>query len=177
MRIVGIEDGGFKKGMAKRALLAAVLLKNLEIEGVKFAKVTVDGLDATNKTVEILSEWIFDAVMLAGVSFAGFNVIDPTLLYEKFGKPVVVISRTRPDNKAVKRALIRHFKDWKIRWGVFEKLGAIHKVTVTAEEPPLYVEAVGTDINWATLLIKSSAACSRVPEPIRVARLIVRGLS
>jgi endonuclease V-like protein UPF0215 family len=177
MRIVGIEDGSFKKGITQRALLAAVLLKKLEIEGVKLAEVTVDGLDATTKTVEILSEWNFDAVMLAGVSFAGFNVIDPTVLYERFRKPVVVMSRTKPDNKAVKRALIRHFKDWKIRWSVFEKLGAIHEVTVKAGEPPLYVETVGTDIKWAALLIKSLATCSRVPEPIRVARLIAQGLS
>lgn len=177
MRIVGIEDGSFKKGITKRALLAAVLLKKLEIEGVKFAEVTIDGLDATDKTAELLNEWTFDAVMLAGVSFAGFNVIDPTVLYGRFLKPVVVVSRTKPDNKAVKRALIRHFKDWKIRWSVFEKLGAVHEVTVTTTEPPLYVETVGTDAKWAALLIKRLVTCGRVPEPIRVARLIARGLS
>ncbi len=177
MHIVGIEDGSFKKGITKHALLAAVLLKKLEIKGVKFAKITVDGLDATNKAVKILSEWNFDAVMLAGVSFAGFNVIDPTVLHERFQKPVVVVSRTKPDNKAVKRALVRHFTDWKIRWGVFEKIGAMHKVTVAAGESPLYVETVGADIKWTALLIKSLMTCSRVPEPIRVARLIARGLS
>lgn len=177
MQIAGIEDGKFKKGVTKRALLTAVLLKKLQIEGVKFAEVTVDGLDATAKAVKILSEWDFDVVMLAGVSFAGFNVIDPTVLYEKFQKPIVVVSRTKPDNKAVKRALIRHFKDWEIRWGVFEKLGAIHKVTVTAGKPPLYVETVGADVKWTALLIKTLVTCSRIPEPIRVARLIARGLS
>ncbi|MGB9683404.1 MAG: DUF99 family protein [Candidatus Bathyarchaeales archaeon] len=177
MRVVGIEDGSFRKGITNRALLAAVLLKKLEIEGVKFAEITVDGLDATNKAVEILREWNFDAVMLAGVSFAGFNVINPTVLHEKFQKPVVVVSRTKPDNRAVKRALIQHFTDWKIRWDVFEKLGAIHRVHVTAGEPPLYVETVGKDIKWAAFLIKSLVTCSRVPEPIRVAKLIARGLS
>ena len=53
----------------------------------------------------------FDAVMLAGVSFAGFNLVDPTLVFEEFSKPVIVISRTKPDNIAVKNALLQHFED------------------------------------------------------------------
>jgi len=177
MRVVGIEDGSFKKGITKKALLAVVLFKGLEIEDVKFAKIEVDGLDATEKTVKILNEWKFEAVMLAGVSFAGFNIIDPTILFKKFGKPVTIISRTKPDNKAVKHALHAHFRDWQTRWSIFKKLGPIHKVKALAEENPLYIETIGVGIQWAKGLIKALAACGRVPEPLRVARLIARGLS
>ncbi|MEM2936993.1 MAG: DUF99 family protein [Candidatus Bathyarchaeia archaeon] len=177
MRVVGVEDGSFKKGVTKNALVATVLLKGLEIKDVKFVKVKVDGLDATEKVVKALKKWDFEAVMLAGVSFAGFNLIDPTVLFNKFEKPVIVISRTKPDNKAVRRALLRHFKDWQIRWKVLKKLGPFQKVNVLAEEPPLYIETIGADAQWAKCLIKSLAACGRVPEPIRVARLIARGLS
>lgn len=177
MSIVGVEDGSFLKVITRKALLAAVLLRGLEIKDVKIAKITVDGLDATKKFAGILNQWMFDAVILAGVSFAGFNIIDPTMIHERFGRPVIIISRTKPHNKAVKRALQRHFEDWAIRWEVFEKLGAIHEVTVLAEEPPVYVETVGVDIRWACNLIQALAVCGRVPEPIRVARLIARGLS
>jgi endonuclease V-like protein UPF0215 family len=58
-----------------------------------------------------LRAWTLRAVILGGVSFAGFNVIDPTIVYEEFWKPVIVISRTKPDNKAVKRALQYDFED------------------------------------------------------------------
>lgn len=129
------------------------------------------------KLVKTLSEWRFEAVMLAGVSFAGFNVIDPTIVHGEFGKPVIVISRTKPDNKAVKRALQQHFEDWQIRWKVFEKLGSIHRIVVLANDPPVYVETVGASIGWAQELIGALSVCSRIPEPIRVARLIARGLS
>lgn len=175
--MVGVEDGSFQKGITLKALLATVLLKGLKIESVKIVRITVDGLDATRKLVKILSEWKIEAVMLAGVSFAGFNVIDPTIIHEEFGKPVIIISRTKPDNKAVKRALQRHFEDWRVRWNVFNKLGLIHKVVVLAEGPPVYVETVGVDVEWAGELIRAFSVCSRVPEPIRVARLIARGLS
>jgi len=177
LRVVGIEDGSFVKGFTKKALLAAVLFRGLKIEDAAFQRITVDGLDATEKAVSVLRRWDFEVVMLAGVSFAGFNVIDPVVLNKEFGKPVVVVSRVKPDNRAVKQALIRHFRNWKRRWEVFERLGPIHEVRVFAEEPPLYVEVVDAEVEWASRLITSFAVCGRVPEPLRVARLIARGLS
>ncbi|MDH5438907.1 MAG: DUF99 family protein, partial [Candidatus Bathyarchaeota archaeon] len=133
--------------------------------------------DASDKLVAMLRHWSFDAVMLAGVSFAGFNLVDPTMVFEEFGKPVVVISRTKPDNVAVKKALFQHFKDWRVRWSVFEKLGPVHQVISMVGEPPLYVEVVGATADWATELVRASASCCRIPEPVRVARLIARGLT
>jgi len=177
MPTVGVEDGSFQKDITREALLAAVLFKGLEIENVKIMKIAVDGLDATTKLAEILNEWEFAAVLLAGVSFAGFNIIDPTVIHEKFEKPVIIISRTKPDNEAVKRALQAHFKDWETRWKVFENLGSVYKVDVLAGEPPIYVETVGASFEWACNLIQALSVCGRVPESIRVARLIARGLS
>lgn len=177
IRVVGVEDGSFQKGVTQRTILTAVLLTGLEIEDVRTTKITVAGLDATDKLAEILREWKFVAVILAGVSFAGFNIIDPTTIHKKFRKPVIVISRTKPDNKAVKCALQRHFKDWRIRWAVFEKLGSTHKVASSAVEPPIYVESLGAQSGWVSELVRALSVCSRVPEPIRVARLIARGLS
>jgi hypothetical protein len=66
--VVGVEDGSFQKGITPQALLAAVLLKELQIERVQIMKIAVDGLDATQKLVKTLRGWKFRAVMLAGVS-------------------------------------------------------------------------------------------------------------
>jgi hypothetical protein len=175
--IVGVEDGSFQKGITQRVPLAVILFRGLEIENINITKIAVDGLDATEKLVEILNGWEFAAVILAGVSFAGFNIIDPTVIHEKFEKPVIIVTRTKPNNKAVHRALQRHFKEWRMRWKVFEKLGSFHKVVVLADEPPIYVETIGVNVEWARKLIRTLAVCGRVPEPIRVARLIARGLS
>lgn len=177
VRVVGIEDGSFKKGISKTAVLAAVLFEGSGIEDVRFTRVKVDGLDATEKVEKILNEWNFEAVMLAGVSFAGFNIVDPTVLFEKFRKPLVIVSRDKPDNKAVKQALIRHFKDWQIRWNVFRKLGPIYKVTTLPRAFPIYVETVGGTAQWAKCLTIALTVIGRIPEPIRIARLIARGLT
>jgi endonuclease V-like protein UPF0215 family len=116
--VVGVEDGSFQKAITTKALLTAVLFKGLKIESVQIMKTTVDGLDATQKRVTTLRPWTFRALILGGVSFTGFNVIDPTIVHKEFGNPVIVISRTKPDNKAVKRALQRHFEEWQIRWAL-----------------------------------------------------------
>lgn len=178
--IVGVEDGGFSRRSADykgQTLLVSVLLQGTWIDQFQVNEIAVDGLDASEKLVAMLYHWAFDAVMLAGVSFAGFNLVDPTIVFEEFAKPVVVISRRKPDNIAVKHALFQHFRDWKIRWGVFEKLGPVNQVVSIFGEPPLYVEVVGTTVEWATKLIRASAICCRVPEPLRVAKLIARGLT
>ena len=60
---------------------------------------------------------------------------------------------------------------------MFEKLGSFHKVAVLDDEPPIYVETIGADVKWTCNLIQALSVCCRVPEPIRVARLIARGVS
>jgi len=180
-RVVGVEDGGFSRKLpgcgVQKALFVGVLLRGEWINDFKADMITVDGLDATEKLISMLRHWSFDAVMLAGVSFAGFNLVDPTIVSEEFNTPVIVISRTKPNNIAVKNALRKHFEDWRVRWIVFEKLGSVYEVVSMPAEPPVYVEVIGTELDWASELIRATSVCCRVPEPIRVARLVARGLT
>jgi len=178
-RIVGVEDGGFSRKLhgIQIALFVCVLLRGRWISDFQARAITVDGLDATEKLTFMLRRWTFDAVMLAGVSFAGFNLVDPTIVFEEFKKPVIVISRTKPNNVAVKNALREHFEDWRVRWSIFEKLGSVYEVVSMAAEPPIYVEVIGAELKWARKLIHATSVCCRVPEPIRVARLVARGLT
>ena len=180
-RVVGVEDGSFSKKPqghdAQKALFVCVLFRGKWVSDFQAGMITIDGLDATEKLLLMLRRWAFDAVMLAGVSFAGFNLVDPTIVFEEFNTPVIVISRTKPNNVTVKNALRQHFEDWRIRWGVFEKLGPVWEVVSMPNEPPVYVEVVGAELDWASKLIRMASLCCRVPEPIRAARLVARGLT
>ena len=180
-RVVGVEDGSFSKEAqghgAQKALFVCVLFRGKWINNFQADMIIIDGLDATEKLISMLRRWSFDAVMLAGVSFAGFNLVDSAVVFEEFSKPVIVISRTKPNNIAVKNALRKHFEDWRVRWGVFEKLGPVWEVVWMPNEPPVYVEVVGAELDWASRLIRAASLCCRVPEPIRVARLVARGLT
>lgn len=175
--VVGVEDGSFQKGISKTAILAVVLFNGTKIEKIKAKRIAVDGLDATEKLVDAFRKLEFEAVFLSGISFAGFNIVDPMVIHEIYKRPVIVISRTKPNNVAVKRALKKYFEDWKKRWEVFKKIGHVYRILVVTGEPLVYVETVGISIKQAQNIIRSFAFCGRMPEPIRVARLIARGLS
>jgi len=181
LRVVGVEDGSFFRELQgcriQKALFVCVLLRGTWIDDFQADKITVDGLDATDKLIAMLRHWNFDAVMLAGVSFAGFNLVDPTAVFKELNKPVVVISRTEPNNIAVKKALRQHFGDWRVRWSIFKKLGPVSEVVSMPSEPPVYVEVIGAELDWASKLIRATSTCCRIPEPIRVARLVAHGLT
>jgi len=177
MLTVGVEDGSFIKGRTKATHLVGVLFKGTEIDNVRITRILVDGFDATQKLIKLIHKWSFDAVFLAGVSFAGFNTIDPAIINETFKVPVIVVVRTKPNNKNVKWALQKHFKDWRRRWNVFSKLGSVYKVTPLSGERPLYVEVLGANIKWACNLIRALTVYGKIPEPLRVAKIIAHGLS
>jgi endonuclease V-like protein UPF0215 family len=177
MRVVGVEDGSFQKNVTEKALLVAVLVTGSRIERTKAFTITVDGLDATERLCANISDWAFDALLLSGVSFVGFNLVDPAEVSVVFGNPVIIVSRTRPNNETVKEALQAHFEDWEARWAIFEKLGPVHKAVTLLGKRPVYLEAVLADSEWASRLVCALAFWGRLPEPLRVARLIARGLS
>jgi len=182
LRTVGVDDGGFQSQWSPirrhgKAILAAVLLNEYWIDDIRVGEITVDGLDATEILANLLNHWEFDAIFLSGVSFAGFNLIDAYAIYKKFQRPVIVVSGDKPDNMAVKDALQKHFTDWEVRWRIIRKLGRIYSAAPVVAEPPLYFEVVGLSARSAKLMIRALAVSSRLPEPIRVARLIARGLT
>jgi endonuclease V-like protein UPF0215 family len=177
MHVVGVEDGSFQKNVTKTVLLVAVLETGAKIEHTKTFSITVDGLDATERLSANVRDWTFDAILLSGISFAGFNLIDPLKVFEAFGKPIIIVSGTRPNNRTVKKALRTHFEDWQTRWTILEKLGPVHETVTLFGKRPVYLETVYANVEWASQLVCALAFWGRLPEPLRVARLIARGLS
>jgi endonuclease V-like protein UPF0215 family len=179
MRIVGVDDGAFssrRKGKGY-ALLVAVLFDNLRLLNVTWGRIEVDGRDANKVLRHLLARMRFDAVMLSGISFGGFNVVDIASLSRSVRKPVIAVTGERPHNRAVSRALREHFADWRDRWSIVRSAGRMHSFTPLRSEPRLYFEVQGATPLFARQAIASTAVISRLPEPVRVARILARGLS
>ena len=173
--IIGIDDGPFTKKQ-ETAPLIAVLLQGPHLQRLRATQITVDGLDATDEALKLLKGWKPVPILLSSVTFAGFNLIDPHVLQRRFRVPVIVVIGSRPDNRRVKRALVKHFPDWKQRWRVIHSLGPLRKARTNPDEPPIYFEAFGCSTRTAATLLKANAYVSRIPEPIRVAGLLATGL-
>ena len=179
LRIVGVDDGTIPaiRKAKQRALLVAVLFHDSTITAVRLGSIEVDGRDANRVLNSLLKTLRFDVVMLSGISFAGFNLVDIHELARSIRKPVIAISREKPNNMAVRRALRKHFSDWEERWRIVQNAGRLYSLKPHPKESKLHFEVKGTLPSYARKAIASSAIISRLPEPIRVAGIVARGLS
>jgi endonuclease V-like protein UPF0215 family len=157
--------------------MIAVWFAGLRLDSVRIAVAKVDSLDVTDAILKLLFKARTDLMFLSGVSFAGFNVVDCKRLYDTLRIPVIVVSREKPNNASVKRALRKHFADWKTRWRFVQELGTIHAYTPQPEEQPLYFEALGISATKVRQIIRAYCVTSRVPEPVRVAGIMAKGLA
>ncbi len=180
LRLFGVEDGSFRafhEAEPSHSIFCGVKIENRFIREVRLTKIKIDGFDATDRLLDILKGIEVDAIILGGITFAGFNVVDPKTIFQKGSIPLVVFSGTRPDNEKMLRALKNHFLDWRDRWQIIEGLGPAHSIRLRPGESPIYFEAIGESYEWAVKILRCSAIIGRTPEPVRVARLIARGLS
>ena len=177
---IGVEDGPFlsRRLGGSTAPLVVAQLNGPHLVKAKIGGITVDGLDATSVASRLLDSLRLQdsPILLAGATFAGFNIINPRILHRTFRTPTIVVIGSRPNNRAVKRALTRHFPDWKRRWLILSSLGPLRQVRTFRNEGPIFYEAFGCEDNEARRILKQWAYVSRVPEPLRVAGLVARGL-
>jgi len=180
--VAGVEDGSFeafRRGLAdadQYTVLCLTKLRGAVIQDVRLRRVKVDGLDATDALLNMLTGLEVDAVILGGVTFAGFNVVDVERVYRETGVPVIVFSTDRPDVEATLGALRKHFSDWRERWGMYGALGDIHPLKI-GDHPAVYYECVGCSTEFAEDVLVDQALTARTPEALRVANMVAKGLS
>ena len=178
-RCIGIDDGPFPLRIddtPRYAPLIAVLLKGSHLQRLKSAWITVDRLDGTNIAQRLLRGLEKIPVLLSGATFGGFNLIDPWKIHRATKAPTVVVIGSRPNNRAVKQALSNHFPDWKQRWELIRSLGPLHKIRTQRGDSPIFFECFGCSTRESEMILKSWAFVSRIPEPLRVAGIVARGL-
>jgi endonuclease V-like protein UPF0215 family len=153
-----------------------VLLESSRIVDLRLGVIQVDGRDAQRVLLSLLNTLSYDVVMLSGISFGGFNLIDIKLLARHIDRPVIAVIGEKPNNKAVRDALRKHFKDWRLRWRAVKAAGPLYSCKPLSAEPRLYFEVRGGSSGFARGVIASSAFISRLPEPVRVAGVIAKAL-
>lgn len=180
LKLVGVDDGKFHAFMREKiqyTILCAVLMQNQKILDIKLSKIQVDGFDATEKLIYILEKFSADAVILSGITFAGFNIIDPFQIYKKYNMPIIIISTKKPNNFSMLKALRSHFHDWMERWEIIENLGSIYSTITKPGDPEIYFEVIGENSVWAEMVLRECSRLCRIPEPVRVAGIIAKSIS
>ena len=178
IRILGIDDAPFDKFKDKKVLVVGTVFRGGDyLDGILSTYVTVDGIDSTNKLIKIINsskhKGQLQFIMLDGIAFGGFNVVDIQKLAKKTKFPVIVIIRNYPDLLEIKKALMK-LKKGKDKIKLLEKAGEIFPVKIKNKK--IFIQISGLSLEKAKEIVKLTATRSLLPEPIRVAHLIASGI-
>jgi len=181
IRVLGIDDGGFvprTKGTVD--VVGVVYRGGYWFEGVMRAEITIDGLDATEKIAAMIESSPYyrelRVVVLDGVTFAGFNVVDISKLSRRVELPVISVTRKKPELEEIRSAL-KNLPDFEIRWRAMENAGKIFEVETRKGENPVYMHMAGILREDAEKIMKKTSTRSLIPEALRVVHIIASGLT
>lgn len=180
VRILGVDDAPFDFRKDKKVMLIGTIFRGGKfLDGILRTEIKVDGLDATEKIIEMVKKTKHKdlrVIMLDGLTFGGFNLVDIEEIFQKTKLPVIVIVRKIPEFKEIKKALKNLSKKTQ-QFGLrcMEKAGQPEKVE-TKPKKYIYIQTKGIKLSDAKGIVKLSATRSLIPEPIRVAHLIASGV-
>ncbi len=176
IRVLGFDDAPFEKGQETVLVIGTFFRGGEALDGVLSTTVEVDGDDATVKIIELVNSSKFKSqvqvILLDGIAFGGFNVVNIGSIFKYTGIPVIVVVRIMPDFEALQKAL------WKLgmeqKYTLMEKAGTPREIQV--QEGKIYTQVAGIDFKEAEEVLKICCTRSHIPEAIRVAHLIGAGI-
>ena len=181
IRVLGVDDGVFTphvKGLVP--VVGVVFRGGYWLDGVMHTKVEVDGFDATSKIASmILNSPHYKqlrVLMLNGVTFAGFNVVDIKKLNMETKLPVIAVTREKPNFAEIREAL-KNLPKSEERWKAILNAGETFEVSTRSESEKIYMQIFGILEEDARKILQLTSTRSNVPEALRVAHLIASGIS
>ena len=169
IRVMGIDDSPFSKKQGQPVLVSGIVCSNTKFEGMVRTYIQKDGMDATEKLIEMITNSKFHrqlhAVLLDGVTMGGFNVVNTSFLAEQIQKPCISIMRKRANDEDIYRAL-QSFSDREERMRIIRSAGTIHK------HDNIYFQCHQCAIEDAKALITYVTETGYIPEPLRIAHLV-----
>ncbi len=181
IRVLGVDDGVFKprtRGFVP--VIGVVFRGGYWLDGVMHTKIRVDGTDATRKIASMVINSPhykqLRIIMLDGITFAGFNVVDIKELNAKTNLPVITVTREKPNLEEIRRAL-ENLPKREERWKALLNAGEPIEVPVRGGREKIYMQAVGISLEDAIKILRLTSTRSNIPEALRVAHLIASGIT
>ncbi|MHA1590782.1 MAG: endonuclease dU [Candidatus Njordarchaeales archaeon] len=177
-RILGIAES-FKKEYFPhfdKSVIAGVIVRgDLQVDGFAFNFITVRGLDATEKIIELyrmMSRPDISIIMLSGTVIALYNVIDLNKLYDDIKKPIIAV--TYEESKGIERFLLE-LPDGEERVRIHHRNGP--RIPILLKNSfRVFIRPVGISIDEAVYVLNRFTIHGRYPEPVRLARILARAL-
>jgi endonuclease V-like protein UPF0215 family len=181
IRVLGVDDGVFTphvKGLVP--VVGVVFRGGYWLDGVMHTKVEVDGFDATEKIASMIINSPhykqLRVIMLNGITFAGFNVVNIKELNSETKLPVIAVTRGKPNFTEIREAL-KNLPESEGRWKTMKSAGKMFEVSTRSEDEKVCLQTSGILEEDARKILQLTSTRSSVPEALRVAHLIASGIS
>ncbi len=170
IRVLGVDDAHYPdKTHGSHVNIAGVICGGTRFEGMLWGSLAKDGMDATERIVELIRESKFapqlHLILLDGITFGGCNVVDLPAMSQALQLPVVAVMR-RPPNLKDFQHVVERLPESDERWRRTQAAGEVHQIDdwvfqCAGEEPAAVANALSrlTDNG-------------KVPEALRIAHLI-----
>ena len=178
IRILGVDDAPFTPHTTEPVMLIGTVFRSGNwLDGVLSTYITGDGDDSSNKISRMVNgsrhKDQLGVIMLDGITFGGFNVVNIRKVFQSTNIPVIVVMRKYPNFEKIKKALKR-FENWEMRWKHVLDAGEIHEIR---NNENIYIQTYGIDLKDAEEIVRLSTTRSAIPEPIRAAHIIASGVT
>ncbi|MFQ5831716.1 MAG: DUF99 family protein [Candidatus Thorarchaeota archaeon] len=176
VRVLGVSES-FLRSDLKSNVAGVVMRGDMRIDGVGFCEPTVGGTDATDQLILMfnrLARGDIRAWMLGGCIISWFNTVNSVRLFEATGVPVVCVSYN--PSEGIEKYLREYFPNsWQERVSQMDRGGPREQVLLkTGHE--VFVATAGLTTKKAHRLVDQFTLDGRIPEPIRVARILASAL-
>lgn len=169
IRVIGFDDTPFAKRPGVRVSICGVVCAGTRFEGMVWGHVRRDGWGSTDEVCRLLEGGKFlpqvHLVLLDGLAFGGFNVIDLPRLAGRLERPCVAVMR-RPPNMPAFEAAIRKLPRPERRLDLVRKAGAIHQIGHSV------FQVAGAEPDVIAPILARLTDTGHVPEALRLAHLI-----
>ena len=120
-------------------------------------EIAVDGFDATQKISTMITSSPhyrqLRVIMLNGITFAGFNIVDVKALNAATKLPVITVTREKPNLDKIRKAL-KNLSNSEERWNAILSGGEIVEVATRNEKAKVYMQTVGVSMEDAKKILR-----------------------
>lgn len=179
VRVLGIAESytGRHSDLVRSTLAGVVMRRDLVIDGIEFGSATVGGMDATEGVLDIfhaLKRNDINYIMLSGCVISWFNIVNPAQIFDETGTPLITV--TYEDSSGLEDDIRHHFP-----WDI-ERLDAYHQLGARVEVKlhtgySVFIRSWGIEESDSSILCNAFTRDGKIPEPLRVARLLARAVS
>ena len=174
LRVIGFDDVPWRHRAGFDVGLVGAVCAGTRFEGMVYGAVRRDGWRATLTIERLLLESKFlpqvHLVLLDGIAFGGFNVVDLPRLAHSLQRPCVSVMRKLPDLAAMERAA-RRLPRAPARLAILRRAGPIHV------SGPFVYQVHGADPRDVAAALRRLTDTGHVPEALRLAHLIAGALA